>query len=101
MRRLFKGVQKQTASAVRQILDARRGWDVMATATQTASGKELDTQKRSSTASRFEKALRKKVVGQEEAVQSLVDLYQVFCAGLQSPGRPVGKLGIIFHDYKN
>jgi ATP-dependent Clp protease ATP-binding subunit ClpB len=89
---LFKGVQKQTASAVRQILDARRGWDVMATATQTAPGKELDAQKRSSTASLFERALRKKVVGQEEAVQALVDLYQVFCAGLQSPGRPVGNL---------
>ena len=92
MRRLFKGVQKQTASAARQILDARRGWDVMATATQTAPGKELDAQKRSSTASHFERALRKKVVGQEEAVQALVDLYQVFCAGLQSPGRPVGNL---------
>src|SRR3989441_883495 len=37
-------------------------------------------------------ALRKKIVGQEEAVQSLVDLYQVFCAGLNSPGRPVGNL---------
>jgi ATP-dependent Clp protease ATP-binding subunit ClpB len=64
----------------------------MATATQTAPGKELDAQKRSSTASHFERALRKKVVGQEEAVQALVDLYQVFCAGLQSPGRPVGNL---------
>jgi ATP-dependent Clp protease ATP-binding subunit ClpB len=92
MRRLFKGGQKQTASAVRHILDARRGGDVMATATQTAPGKELDAQKRSSTASHFERALRKKVVGQEEAVQALVDLYQVFCAGLQSPGRPVGNL---------
>jgi len=31
-------------------------------------------------------------VGQEEAVQAIVDLYQVFCAGLHSPGRPVGNL---------
>jgi ATP-dependent Clp protease ATP-binding subunit ClpA len=31
-------------------------------------------------------------VGQEEGVQALVDLYQVFCAGLNSPGRPVGNL---------
>ena len=52
----------------------------------------LDTQKRSSTACQFERALREKIVGQEEAVQALVDLYQVFCAGLQSPGRPVGNL---------
>jgi ATP-dependent Clp protease ATP-binding subunit ClpA len=31
-------------------------------------------------------------VGQDEAVQAVVDLYQVFCAGLNSPGRPVGNL---------
>jgi ATP-dependent Clp protease ATP-binding subunit ClpA len=31
-------------------------------------------------------------VGQDEAVQALVDLHQVFCAGLNSPGRPVGNL---------
>jgi ATP-dependent Clp protease ATP-binding subunit ClpA len=29
-------------------------------------------------------------VGQDEAVQAVVDLYQVFRAGLNSPGRPVG-----------
>ncbi len=37
-------------------------------------------------------ALRRKIVGQEEAVQAVVDLYQVFRAGLNSPGRPVGNL---------
>jgi ATP-dependent Clp protease ATP-binding subunit ClpB len=52
----------------------------------------LDSRKRSSTACHFEEALRKKIVGQEEAVQALVDLYQVFCARLHSPGRPVGNL---------
>jgi ATP-dependent Clp protease ATP-binding subunit ClpB len=52
----------------------------------------LDTKKRSSTACHFEEALRKKIVGQEQSVQALVDLYQVFCAGLHSPGRPVGNL---------
>src|SRR5262245_54899448 len=36
--------------------------------------------------------MRSKIVGQEECVQALVDLYQVFCAGLNSPGRPVGNL---------
>jgi len=80
----------------------------MVTATQSAHDKELsarlrkaadqgisaalDAKKRSSTACHFEEALRKKIVGQEEAVQALVDLYQVFCAGLHSPGRPVGNL---------
>ena len=40
----------------------------------------------------FEGSLRSKIVGQDEGVQALVDLYQVFCAGLNSPGRPVGNL---------
>jgi ATP-dependent Clp protease ATP-binding subunit ClpA len=40
----------------------------------------------------FQKALRAKIVGQDEGVQALVELYQVFTAGLNSPGRPVGNL---------
>jgi ATP-dependent Clp protease ATP-binding subunit ClpB len=52
----------------------------------------LDTEKRGSTASQFEHALRKKVVGQDQAVQALVDLYQMFCAGLQPPSRPIGNV---------
>jgi ATP-dependent Clp protease ATP-binding subunit ClpB len=66
--------------------------DVMATATQSALIEELDTKKRSSTSRHFEDTLRKKIVGQDEAVQALVELYQVFCAGLHAPGRPVGNL---------
>src|SRR5580692_7892200 len=52
----------------------------------------LDTGKRGSTACQFEHALREKIVGQEQAVQTLVDLYQLFCAGLQSPSRPIANL---------
>jgi ATP-dependent Clp protease ATP-binding subunit ClpB len=66
--------------------------DVMATATQWAHWKELDTRQRSSASRHFEDALRQKIVGQDEAVQALVELHQVFCAGLRSPGRPVGNL---------
>jgi ATP-dependent Clp protease ATP-binding subunit ClpB len=40
----------------------------------------------------FQKALRAKIVGQDEGVQTLVELFQVFTAGLNSPGRPVGNL---------
>jgi ATP-dependent Clp protease ATP-binding subunit ClpB len=40
----------------------------------------------------FQAALKSKVVGQEEGVRALVDLYQVFCAGMSSTGRPVGNL---------
>src|SRR5437764_181951 len=52
----------------------------------------LDPTKRSTDTIDFQSALRAKIVGQEEAVQALVDLYQVFRAGLNSPGRPVGNL---------
>jgi ATP-dependent Clp protease ATP-binding subunit ClpB len=40
----------------------------------------------------FEARLRERIVGQDEAVQAVVDLYRVFRAGLQSPGRPLGNL---------
>lgn len=52
----------------------------------------LDPSKRSTDTVDFQTALRAKIVGQEEGVQALVDLYQVFRAGMNSPGRPVGNL---------
>ncbi len=66
--------------------------EVMATATQSALIQELDTKRRSSASRHFEDALRQKIVGQDAAVQALGELYQVFCAGLHPPGRPVGNL---------
>jgi ATP-dependent Clp protease ATP-binding subunit ClpB len=74
------------------ILDHDTEGDVMATATQWGHTKKLDTGKRSSVSSHFEDALRHKIVGQEEAVQALADLYQVFSAGLHSPAHPIGNL---------
>src|SRR5271163_3910039 len=53
---------------------------------------QLDPSIRSTDTRDFETSLRAKIVGQAEGVQSLVDMYQVFCAGLNSPGRPVGNL---------
>src|SRR5260370_1334647 len=73
-------------------IPACRFSDAMATATQWGLTKELDTKKRSSTSSHFEDALRKRIAGQDEAVQALVELYQTFCVGLNSPARPVGNL---------
>jgi ATP-dependent Clp protease ATP-binding subunit ClpB len=52
----------------------------------------LDLSRRSTDSKDFEAGLRGKIVGQDEAVQAVVDLYQVFRAGLNSPGRPVGNL---------
>ena len=53
---------------------------------------KLDPTQRSVESRDFEGGLRRKIVGQDEAVQAVVDLYQVFRAGLNSPGRPVGNL---------
>jgi ATP-dependent Clp protease ATP-binding subunit ClpB len=61
-------------------------------AMKAAARQKLDPTIRSTDTRDFEGALRSKIVGQAEGVQALVDLYQVFCAGLNSPGRPVGNL---------
>ena len=57
-----------------------------------AQALQLDPTQRSVESRDFEAGLRRKIVGQDEAVQAVVDLYQVFRAGLNSPGRPVGNL---------
>ncbi len=57
-----------------------------------SAGKRLDPGRKSPESMGFEGGLRRKIVGQDEAVQAVVDLYQVFRAGLNSPGRPVGNL---------
>ncbi len=57
-----------------------------------SSQQHLDPTRRSVESQEFQAALRAKVVGQEEGVRALVDLYQVYCAGMSSSGRPVGNL---------
>ncbi len=52
----------------------------------------LDPTRRSTEAAEFATALRRSIVGQDEGVQAVVDLYQVFRAGLNVHGRPVGNL---------
>lgn len=64
----------------------------MSTAPQSQSRRVLDPQRRSAASCCFEQALRRRIVGQDEAVRALVELYQVFCAGLNPPGRPIGNL---------
>jgi ATP-dependent Clp protease ATP-binding subunit ClpB len=59
---------------------------------RAAVRQQLDPSIRSTDTRDFEATLRSKIVGQAEGVQALVDMYQVFCAGLNSPGRPVGNL---------
>ena len=35
-------------------------------------------------------SLRKRIVGQDEAIRQIVDVYQTYLAGMASPGRPIG-----------
>lgn len=39
---------------------------------------------------KLERSLHKRIVGQEEAVEQVVKVYQTYLAGMNSPGRPVG-----------
>ena len=54
--------------------------------------RSLDPSLRSMESQEFEDALARRSSGQEEGVRALVDLYQVFCAGMCPNGRPVGNL---------
>jgi ATP-dependent Clp protease ATP-binding subunit ClpB len=55
-----------------------------------AVGMLLDPLKVGSEAETLEMKLRKRVVGQDEAIHQIVDVYQTFLAGLSTPGTPVG-----------
>jgi ATP-dependent Clp protease ATP-binding subunit ClpA len=50
----------------------------------------LDPTNTGAHASSLRSALMRKVIGQEEAVGSIVESLQIFKTGMQSPGRPVG-----------
>src|SRR6201993_3398445 len=38
----------------------------------------------------LESSLRRKIVGQDEAIEQIVNIYQTYLAGMTSPGRPIG-----------
>src|SRR6201989_3592291 len=52
----------------------------------------LDPDQKSPRAQDFEERLTARIVGQERAVRRLSGLYQIYLAGMQNPGRPVGTM---------
>ena len=52
--------------------------------------KKLDPSQTGHDAEKLNGDLRKRIVGQEEAVEQIVNIYQMFLAGMTSPGRPIG-----------
>jgi ATP-dependent Clp protease ATP-binding subunit ClpB len=52
----------------------------------------LDPEMRSSEVLDFERRLLGKIVGQDRAVRRIVNMYQIYLAGMNMPGRPIGNL---------
>jgi ATP-dependent Clp protease ATP-binding subunit ClpB len=52
--------------------------------------KQLDPTLTGNEAVKFERDLRQRVVGQDEAINQIVNIYQTYLAGMSSPGRPIG-----------
>ncbi|MCM3904983.1 MAG: AAA family ATPase [Pyrinomonadaceae bacterium] len=52
----------------------------------------LNPQEKGSRAEEFEQQLSHRIVGQEQAVRRMSDLYQMFLAGMNSTDRPVGTM---------
>jgi len=50
----------------------------------------LDPTKTGREAEKLDAALRRNIVGQEEAIEQIVSIYQTYLAGMTSPGRPIG-----------
>ncbi len=52
--------------------------------------KVLDPTRTGRDAEALERNLRRLIVGQDEAIQQIVNVYQMYLTGMTSPGRPVG-----------
>src|SRR5450631_2639333 len=52
----------------------------------------LDPTRRSNDAREFESSLRRRIVGQDQAVEKVVEIYQMVLAGLNPPSHPIGNL---------
>jgi len=59
---------------------------------KTGLNTALDPTRRSSDAQEFEAALRRRIVGQDQAIEKVAEIFQMFLAGLNPPNRPVGNL---------
>ncbi len=52
--------------------------------------RKLDPSQTGNEADKLQRDLRRLVVGQQDAVDQIVNIYQTFLAGMTSPGRPMG-----------
>src|SRR5471032_19086 len=54
--------------------------------------KQLNPAQTGLEAEKLEGELLKRIVGQDEAIQQIINIYQTHLAGMSSPGRPIGNL---------
>src|SRR2546425_10885446 len=52
--------------------------------------KQLNPTQTGLEAEKLDVDLRKRIVGQDEAIQQIINIYQTHLAGMSSPGRPIG-----------
>jgi ATP-dependent Clp protease ATP-binding subunit ClpB len=52
----------------------------------------LDTTQTGTEAEALEGDLRRKIIGQDQAIQQIIDVYQTYLSGMSSPGRPISNL---------
>src|SRR5215813_8593508 len=71
-----------------QFPERKKGLEPMRTNLATV----LDPTRRSNDARDFDSALRRKIVGQDQAIEKVAEVYQMFLVGLNPPSRPVGNL---------
>ena len=56
----------------------------------TRRNRQLDPVQTGRDAGKLASDLRKRIVGQDEAIDQILEMYQTYLAGMSSPGRPVG-----------
>src|SRR5580700_8755646 len=76
---LWRGEPRQTASRTRKAVDTMERLNI-----------QLDPGKTGRDAQSLESGLRRMIVGQDEAIQQIVNIYQMNQTGLNPPGRPIG-----------
>src|SRR5262249_55239616 len=52
----------------------------------------LDPNKTGQEGENLEIGLRRKIIGQEDAIHQVVEMYQTYLSGMSSPGRPIANL---------
>jgi len=77
--REFRGEPRQTALPRRKVVDKMVRLNI-----------PLDPGKTGRDATTLETGLRRMIIGQDEAIQQIVNIYQMHLTGLNPPGRPIG-----------